>query len=692
MSFEKAQLANSIRPPAPPPPPYSQNPDAEHLVPPPQPHHHGIPTSNASGNPPSPTPSLPRTPSRTSVSLPSPHSENEARWQDVANDLDDEKITRFLDAVDEIRAHDLHGEVSLPQLVVCGSQSSGKSSVLEAIARVPFPRGDNICTRFVTKIRLLRSPEKSMTVSIIPDADQSSSSRASLIHFTMKCGPEDLEGVIMSAARKMGVDSSGTKAFSKDKLRIDICGPHNKRLTLLDLPELIYAAADDRMTAGDIRLVHQITEDYIREPRSIILAVVNADGNVSQHGILQKAREIDPSRERSFCIITKPDKTEAGYDNEKEWINIALQKSEFVKFRQGCHVIRNRTTEEMRNNISSADRDRIEEEFFQNEVHPGPNNAGKVNGWYAVYRTGSWGIKNLVKRLKVLLFEHMKQEIRPLLEEIKAKLAAYTEDLESLGLDLMNPEQMKKTLSNSTTYMTILADQGAHGTNNELDFFGLAEEDNGHEERYLRARVQQEARLFAKKMKGMGHKPEYAWAPDNLPADPTIWVEKFNHVLDRTQGPELPGNYNPQRTTLLFVDYSQPWSSLAIIFLDRVYTYCQQFLRAVIAFKLEKDFPGMSDRFWEHVIADKLENHKREAAEELVKLEADRKAPVSTQNDYFWQNAARSYAEQLAAASFHTEEQVDFLRNAAVRMIRWMLIYYSVSYHDGYFSLPTQHT
>lgn len=61
------------------------------------------------------------------------------------------KENQFLDVVDAIRDHDLNRQLSLPQLVVCGKQSSGKSSVLEAITRVPFPRSDTTCTRFVTE-------------------------------------------------------------------------------------------------------------------------------------------------------------------------------------------------------------------------------------------------------------------------------------------------------------------------------------------------------------------------------------------------------------------------------------------------------------------------------------------------------------------------------------------------------------
>ena len=58
---------------------------------------------------------------------------------------------RLFDIVDELRSLDINHELDLPQLVVCGSQSSGKSSVLEAISELSFPRADMTCTRFVTE-------------------------------------------------------------------------------------------------------------------------------------------------------------------------------------------------------------------------------------------------------------------------------------------------------------------------------------------------------------------------------------------------------------------------------------------------------------------------------------------------------------------------------------------------------------
>jgi Dynamin family len=84
---------------------------------------------------------------------------------------------RSFDTVDALRTCGLDGIISLPQLVICVDQSSGKSSVPEAITEIPFPRKENLCTRFATELVLRRSKVARISAQIIPDKDQSQGSR-----------------------------------------------------------------------------------------------------------------------------------------------------------------------------------------------------------------------------------------------------------------------------------------------------------------------------------------------------------------------------------------------------------------------------------------------------------------------------------------------------------------------------------
>ena len=78
----------------------------------------------------------------------------------------------LLEKIDKLFACNVGEHVNLPQLVVVGDQSSGKSSVLAGLMRLPFPRDSGLCTRFATQIIFRRSAEKTV-VSIIPDVNAS---------------------------------------------------------------------------------------------------------------------------------------------------------------------------------------------------------------------------------------------------------------------------------------------------------------------------------------------------------------------------------------------------------------------------------------------------------------------------------------------------------------------------------------
>lgn len=74
----------------------------------------------------------------------------------------------ILEKIDGLFACHVGEYINLPQLVVVGNQSSGKSSVLAALTDLPFPRDSGLCTRFATQITFRRAEKAGVTVSIIP--------------------------------------------------------------------------------------------------------------------------------------------------------------------------------------------------------------------------------------------------------------------------------------------------------------------------------------------------------------------------------------------------------------------------------------------------------------------------------------------------------------------------------------------
>jgi GTPase SAR1 family protein len=76
----------------------------------------------------------------------------------------------LLEKIDKLFACNVGEYINLPQLVVVGDQSSGKSSVLEGLTKLKFPRNAGLCTRFATQIIFRRDPNlkiRKLTGSII---------------------------------------------------------------------------------------------------------------------------------------------------------------------------------------------------------------------------------------------------------------------------------------------------------------------------------------------------------------------------------------------------------------------------------------------------------------------------------------------------------------------------------------------
>ncbi|KAK4870797.1 hypothetical protein LT330_000034 [Penicillium expansum] len=81
----------------------------------------------------------------------------------------------LLDKIDRLLACNLGEYVNLPQLVVVGDQSSGKSSVLEGLTKLPFPRDSGLCTRFATHIifrRIKADTKRTINASIVSALDK----------------------------------------------------------------------------------------------------------------------------------------------------------------------------------------------------------------------------------------------------------------------------------------------------------------------------------------------------------------------------------------------------------------------------------------------------------------------------------------------------------------------------------------
>ncbi len=112
----------------------------------------------------------------------------------------------------------------------------GKSSVLEALTEINFPRNENLCTRFATEIILRRLPHSSISTRINPDKARPDHEQDELRQFNETITDfTQLPVIIKKAEKAMGLEEigHGSRAFARDVLTIEISGPTRPQLSVL---------------------------------------------------------------------------------------------------------------------------------------------------------------------------------------------------------------------------------------------------------------------------------------------------------------------------------------------------------------------------------------------------------------------------------------------------------------------------
>lgn len=123
--------------------------------------------------------------------------------------LGDDGYARTIDRLREIGVAD---HVALPQLVVVGDQSSGKSSVLESVTGFAFPRAPELCTRYATQITCRRDDFENVVISIIPAANSSNARKEKLLGFRCSTGKSKVN--LANAFSEVRVTTASFVGFS----------------------------------------------------------------------------------------------------------------------------------------------------------------------------------------------------------------------------------------------------------------------------------------------------------------------------------------------------------------------------------------------------------------------------------------------------------------------------------------------
>lgn len=186
--------------------------------------------------------------------------------------------------------------LTLPSIVVIGSQSSGKSSVLEAIVGHEFlPKGSNMVTRRPIELTLVNTPEAHAEYGEFPALGLGKITDFSQIQRTLT----DLNLAVPAE-----------ECVSDDPIQLRIYSPNVPDLSLTDLPGYIQVVGRDQPPQLKEKIA-ELCEKYIQPP-NIILAISAADVDLANSTALRASRKVDPRGERTIGVITKMDLVEPG--------------------------------------------------------------------------------------------------------------------------------------------------------------------------------------------------------------------------------------------------------------------------------------------------------------------------------------------------------------------------------------------
>ncbi|KAH7122018.1 P-loop containing nucleoside triphosphate hydrolase protein [Dactylonectria estremocensis] len=498
---------------------------------------------------------------------------------DVLDQLNTEEARNLHSISDSLSACGIGRIVDLPQIIVVGQQSSGKSSVLEAISHIHFPVEGGLCTRFATELVLCRADETRVNVRV-KFADKSKDPRA--FHRT-GFREHDLPDIIKEAKEYMGFTRAG-KAFSKDVLRIEIQGPEMYPLSLVDLPGL-FSTCTETQSLDDRRIVDELVESYMQQTSSIILVVITADNPLASHIALDRVKPIDPLGQRTIGVITKPDLARAGSDEEQTYVRVAKNQEGANKLQLGWHVLRNTAEGDIKD---LAARDANEEKFF------------KTGAWAAIPYDDA-GIQTFRQKLSMILYQHVRSSLPGVVHNIETKLRERQEQFDQLGEPRSSPKEKRSFLLAIAGEYQRLARDGVDGRYND-PFFGSLED----EAFKIRAQLRNFTRAFEHilRTKGAtqrivqadGDAPEGESVPEYLrdllqqyqydfPDPEVVTTKELGIQLQKqaaaNQGREFPGSANKDLAMQLFKKQAAPWKAIAKFHISCVTLVAKAFVDAL---------------------------------------------------------------------------------------------------------------
>ena len=343
-------------------------------------------------------------------------------------------------------------DIEIPRLVVVGSQSSGKSSILNSILGMDIlPTGSNMVTRGPLQLELIQT--KKDVKACFGEYIESNWVNLNEIPITYPDPTAEQKIEICSMIKQLTNQYAGDGMnITESPIYLRIYSPDIPNLSMVDLPGLTMVACTDKGQPKDIKdRIRNLVGKYISNKESIIMAVMPARTDIEADIALDLIKEHDPRCERTVGILTKLDLMNEGTD-----ITDLLENkiSKDLQLGYGYYGIKNRNKVQM-DNMSVLEGLKAEQDFF-NEHPIYSNKRYKDN----------IGIPALCRNLSDVLVRALKKSLPGILEKIDRDLESNKSQLDKLGTPIPDEDTLKsafihKTIAKLTrNFISILEDRG----------------------------------------------------------------------------------------------------------------------------------------------------------------------------------------------------------------------------------------
>uniref|UniRef100_A0A8D2DAC2 Dynamin-type G domain-containing protein n=1 Tax=Sciurus vulgaris TaxID=55149 RepID=A0A8D2DAC2_SCIVU len=269
----------------------------------------------------------------------------------------EEKVRPCIDLIDALRALGVEQDLPLPAIAVIGDQSSGKSSVLEALSGVALPRGSGEDRSLIIAAGHLvasRANEEAGAGGGVAGQGQLLDEEVELSEASQ------VEGEVNKAQNIIAGSGLG---ISDELISLEVSSPGVPDLTLIDLPGITRVAVGDQ--PADIgRQIKRLIRKYIQKQETINLVVVPSNVDIATTEALSMAQEEDPDGDRTIGILTKPDLVDKGTEDQV----VGVVRNLVCHLKKGYMIVKCRGQQDIQTRLSLAKALQKEKAFF--EDHP----------------------------------------------------------------------------------------------------------------------------------------------------------------------------------------------------------------------------------------------------------------------------------------------------------------------------------